>query len=527
MGPRSGNRDQQRDNFYRPEESAQEVDTWDNTIASSGADQAKDGGKIFKVVNEWKLAHVNTFLNRIPATFDTWGDWDNNEYTGSLADTKVFTPSAAQSVAANGDPSSGAPTELTAPPGLEQTVPNPPAADDIVQQYSATVVSSTATAGAVAAVNSGLLNAGPQIAAAVQQQQQQQQQNNQVQYPEINAAAVTNAAATTSVVPSHLRQTTVDLPQQLSAASLSAEQSQYFNSLSSQNSTQQQQQQAQAAAQQAAAAAAAAAQQQAAALKAYQVPVSVQYSVPGGYVTAGSTYGEVAAQQAPQTRKPRARVPPPSKIPSTAVEMPGDSLNTIGYLDVQFGGLDFGTDDSFDSLDKFNTSSLDNSGQNVTSPVDVSGGGDYNQSSGSIGKQQQQQQPSPLGQPQQNANLVASALQQASQMHPTANDSLSGQNDSLYAATNNQRSVSNVGVQQQQQHVPNSVSLNNSGESFNVDVGILFGPANIFFLYDEQSGINLNRIHPESMQSKCVKLIIVNRVNILTLRRLLKQFVTL
>lgn len=401
------------------------------------------------------------------ATIDTWGDWDNEEYTGSLADTKVFTPSAAQSAAAavaNGEPTTigGAPAELAAPPGLEQTVPNPPlAANEIVQQYSATVVSSTATAGAVAAVNSsGLLSSVPTIG-GVQLQQQQQQQNNQVQYPEINAAAVTNAAATTSV-PSHLRQTTVDLPQQLSAASLSAEQSQYFNSLSSQNSTQQQQAQAAAVAaaqQQQQQAAAVAAQQQAAAINAYQVPVTVQYPV-SGYVTAGSTYGEVvAAQQAPQARKPRARVPPPSKIPATAVEMPGDSLNTIGYLDVQFGGLDFGTDDSFDSLgdNKFSSSSLDNSGQNVSSAaVDVSGGGDYNQSVASVVKHQQQQQSSPLGHQQpQNTGLAASV------------DALSVQNDnSLYAAANNQRSVSNVGVQQQQQqqqHAPSSVSLNNSG----------------------------------------------------------------
>ena len=34
---------------------------------------------------------------------------------------------------------------------------------------------------------------------------------------------------------------------------------------------------------------------------------------------------------------PRARLPPPSKIPSSAVEMPGESLSN---LDVQFGGLD-------------------------------------------------------------------------------------------------------------------------------------------------------------------------------------------
>ena len=34
---------------------------------------------------------------------------------------------------------------------------------------------------------------------------------------------------------------------------------------------------------------------------------------------------------------PRARLPPPSKIPASAVEMPGESL---ANLDVQFGGLD-------------------------------------------------------------------------------------------------------------------------------------------------------------------------------------------
>lgn len=47
--------------------------------------------------------------------------------------------------------------------------------------------------------------------------------------------------------------------------------------------------------------------------------------------------------------------------------MPGDTLNNIGYLDVQFGGLDFGTEDSFDRLtEKFNATSID-SQQNVQS----------------------------------------------------------------------------------------------------------------------------------------------------------------
>ncbi|KAL3218318.1 hypothetical protein MRX96_031588 [Rhipicephalus microplus] len=46
---------------------------------------------------------------------------------------------------------------------------------------------------------------------------------------------------------------------------------------------------------------------------------------------------------APQrTKTPRVRVPPPSKIPESAVEMPEDSA--VSSLEVQFGGLEFGTD---------------------------------------------------------------------------------------------------------------------------------------------------------------------------------------
>lgn len=50
-----------------------------------------------------------------------------------------------------------------------------------------------------------------------------------------------------------------------------------------------------------------------------------------------------ASAPVPQrTKTPRVRVPPPSKIPESAVEMPEDSAVTS--LDVQFGGIEFGTD---------------------------------------------------------------------------------------------------------------------------------------------------------------------------------------
>ncbi|XP_059614649.1 protein lingerer isoform X5 [Phlebotomus argentipes] len=273
MGRGPSSRDQGR-GFARQPDNLETVDSWDNSQANTTDVKADD----------------------------TWGDWDNEEYTGSLADSKVFTPSSATQATSS---------ELSAPPGLEQQILNPPSGDDLVgvQPFSGSaVVSSTTTAAVVA--GTAAMN------------------NNSVQYPELGSAA-------------QIRQA-LDMPQ-INSSTLSAEQSQYFNSLSSQNSS------------------------QTANVNSYQ-PASVQYSAAYG---ANNSFGDGVSSQ-PTVRKTRARVPPPSKIPSSAVEMPGDTLNNIGYLDVQFGGLDFGTEDSFDALaDKFNSTSLDASA-NVANPGDVS-----------------------------------------------------------------------------------------------------------------------------------------------------------
>ncbi len=110
-GGRGGSRGTNRDNnrLFRPEEN-HEVETWTNSLVTATVDQNK--------------------------TEDWGGDWDNEEYTESLADSKVFTASVNQNQT----------VELSAPPGLEQQLLNPPSqlTDDLVQ-YSATVVSSTAT----------------------------------------------------------------------------------------------------------------------------------------------------------------------------------------------------------------------------------------------------------------------------------------------------------------------------------------------------------------------------------------------
>lgn len=103
---------------------------------------------------------------------------------------------------------------------------------------------------------------------------------------------------------------------------------------------------------------------------------------PSSYGTNHSTaYGDPAGAQQPVARKPRAKVPPPSKIPASAVEMPGDN---IGYLDVQFG-LDFGSEDTFDALsDKFNAVSIESNSQVVV----VGGGQDQDQYQSSKSQQQ-------------------------------------------------------------------------------------------------------------------------------------------
>lgn len=291
----TGPRDPNRGNYYRSRETRETVDTWDNTIATNAVEQNKSD--------------------------DTWGDWDNEEYTGSLADTKVFTPSSVQNQTLSHT------DQLAAPPGLEQQILNPPTqlTEDFVQQYSSTGVPSTATAAAVVSSNNN---------------------NNQVQYPDIH---VQSSSTAPNLRPS------LEIPQ-LNSSTLSAEQSQYFNSLSSQNSTQQ--------------------QQPSNLVNSYQPVASVQYTT--SPYASNNNYADqvVAGQQQVQSvanrNNKRARVPPPSKIPSSAVEMP-DTLSNIGYLDVQFGALDFGSEETFDTMsEKFQATSIVDSSQSVASS-DVQG----------------------------------------------------------------------------------------------------------------------------------------------------------
>lgn len=188
-----------------------------------------------------------------------------------MAETKVFTPSTQQ--------------DISAPPGLEAQILQPPPTD-----YNSTV--SGAAAG---------------------------------QYGELHSS---------STAAQQLRQA-LEMPSmgQQSSVPLSAEQSQYFNTLGSQNSG-----------------------------PAAGYAASVQYNY--NDQQQGSQPRSQQHQQQQQAQRTRARVPPPSKIPSSAVEMP--DVDLPAYLDVQFGGLDFGTgtEESYET-DKY------------TQGIDQSAGDDY------------------------------------------------------------------------------------------------------------------------------------------------------
>ncbi|XP_055536642.1 protein lingerer isoform X1 [Wyeomyia smithii] len=411
-----GSRDQNRGSRLNDH---QEIDAWDPVTTANTNDLNKP--------------------EESSAFTDTWGDWDNEEYTGSLSDTKVFTPSTqstsvnqqvqqpqAQSTnsqlsqsqstlqpqsqhqqpqsqqpaltttqPASVSTSVANPAELLAPPGLEQQILNPPQPKetDLVQQYSTTVVSSTATAAAAA--------------------------SNTVQYPDLHS--------TSSAAAQHLRQS-LDIPQINSSSSLSAEQSQYFNTLSSQNSA-----------------------LPASVVNSFQ-PSTVQY--PTTYGSSNSFSDQVSSsQQAPAARRQRARVPPPSKIPSSAVEMPGDSLNNIGYLDVQFGALDFGTDDTFDGVsatDKFNANSSE---QNTSSAVQLTSSVQPSQPEVS----EYQSKSSVVNNLQTKSNLTSGL--QGTQIMQGQSDSLTASQSDTLSSSYSQRSSSTV--------VPSSVSAGVNVNSIN------------------------------------------------------------
>ncbi|XP_063238119.1 protein lingerer isoform X3 [Bacillus rossius redtenbacheri] len=309
LGPRTF-QSRDKSGFSRP------IETWNNPCAEDSSGDALKMGKLGNSVDAAEDWNDDTYDARCGPNIsggnvsDKWRDdfpspeeWDNEEYTGSLADSKVFTPSggAAEPSAAGAEP-------------LAETTN----VAEAVQPFTAQSLSSSV------AVSSGqdVHTAAPQLPQS---------------------------------------------PIQVSMGTLSAAQSEYLSQFTQPESLK---------------AAVGAPSSFGAANTSYATTPSTAYQTPSppsgftatsasfsstNYVGSSSSYGvqmqedpslEVPSSAAPpaqtlpsRTKTQRPRVPPPSKIPSSAVEMPGDAVsNNIAYLDVQFGGLEFGSETgSFDA----------------------------------------------------------------------------------------------------------------------------------------------------------------------------------
>ncbi|XP_021931148.1 protein lingerer isoform X2 [Zootermopsis nevadensis] len=273
---------------------------------------------------------------------DKWGDdfpspedWDNEEYTGSLADSKVFTPSG------------GALEPITNSEPLVVESTNPDLSSSLtVQNLSSSVASSSSQ---------------------MSQSLDLHQPPSQLSQPWLQSPVPVVVGPLTAVQSEYLSQLTQATENLKSAVGIGTSSSAAVSAVSYGTSS-----------------------------NSYPVTSSTAYQPPSppsgftstsaasfstsNFVGSANSYGNqmqdqtlesssVTAQCPTQTlpsrpKTQRPRVPPPSKIPQSAVEMPGDAINSsIGYLDVQFGGLEFGSE----------TSSFETSSEQSKYPSNVSG----------------------------------------------------------------------------------------------------------------------------------------------------------
>ncbi|XP_071442069.1 protein lingerer isoform X6 [Hetaerina americana] len=322
LGPRTF-QNRERGGFPRS------IDTWNNPqVEDSSADPIKMGQLGVSMT-------PNSLLE----------DWDNEEYTGSLADTKVFTPSNS--------------VQPTNPEPLQDSTNQ-----DIASPVPQTLSSSLSP-------NSDQMSQNLDLASTLQQ-------NNQAPAVTPNSVGVGVMTPAQSQYLSQLTQATESLK---SAVGLGSNSTPVSNSTQSYGPV------------------------SSASTNNYPVTSSAAYHTPsptaftsttdalsasfstssfGGSAASYSSQMKVQATGPPaasqstvtqslpaRTKTQRPRVPPPSKIPSTAVEMPGDAINSsISFLDVQFGGLEFGSEtSSFDfssDQSKFSGAATGNSMDSVS-----------------------------------------------------------------------------------------------------------------------------------------------------------------
>ncbi|XP_063933027.1 protein lingerer isoform X3 [Zophobas morio] len=270
------------------------IDTWDNS-------------------NTWDNNTVAATTNHTENWDDFPGtdEWTTEEYTGSLADTKVFTPSVAPAM-------------------------------DVINEPSVVGLS----------MDNAVINTGQQLGQTLQMSSQA----TQLPSPSPVQIGGTLNAAQTQYLNQLTQQNSDNIKQYGTAQTYHAQNSnQVYNSGNtpgSQSYTNN--------------------QQYGTSPNAY-----VNSSYPAANNNYQSTSEQQPAQQPVRTKTQRARVPPPSKIPASAVEMPGDLNSTIGYLDVQFGAMDFMSDsNSFDAVNdnkygSTNASNLDSTTVTSTGNMDL------------------------------------------------------------------------------------------------------------------------------------------------------------
>ncbi|XP_066154754.1 protein lingerer isoform X1 [Euwallacea fornicatus] len=347
----------------------QPIDTWDNSNS-----------------NTWdNNTATTTVTNHTPAG-DDWDDfhtdeWSTEEYTGSLVETKVFTPSV-QPLPENALNSSSQ--------GLDQSLSGSSQHQDnsysqsLNQSYNQTVPQQQSPVPPMV---------GTLTAAQTQYFSQLSQQNSDAlgkQYGNTAYQTQPNTYDTKTNVQQVYNSSSPAYPASSQGYSNASQQS-YSNAAQPYNSSTAQQGTYGNAATQGAYGNQSAQSYNNAVSQSYgnaqqsygNAPAANNY---GGNFQSGATAyvsGQEVQQQPQRTKTQRARVPPPSKIPASAVEMPGDLNSSITYLDVQFGAMDL-IDGSFDSnsgndakygTENRSTTGLDNSRSTPTSGIELDSSG--------------------------------------------------------------------------------------------------------------------------------------------------------
>jgi len=282
-----------------------QIDTW-NPIGPDQGDQRQ----------RHKLQNKDAFDNagNWGDDFPTAEDWDNDEYTGSLSDTKVFTPSGSTAKAV-GEPVNGSVSHPAVGTGaaLGSASQPSPANNSLGSSYSQPIdLSTLLKPGGLAAPNAA--PGGPTG----------HSQYNQTATQDLKSAIGIGVKGGEQLAPgygsSSLSYSSGTVPSPYT--STASHQPSSFNN---------------------------------------PAPGSAFSPIKPAAVTNGSGGGSKAL--------PRARLPPPSKIPSSAVEMPGAG-DSLSNLDVQFGGMDlqFGGSNNDSNSSNFDFNAAPGPGVSSTPP---------------------------------------------------------------------------------------------------------------------------------------------------------------